>query len=140
MSSLSVDEKAKFNIVFATLANSSGGMTKEHLVESIGHYTSIIDNEKAVFKKEMGKATTEMVDKKESYIEQLSKTAQDKALQIQKLTQEIQEISDAVTATKSEVEQSKFGIAQKQADFDITVQQLENQIIGYKEKINQHIQ
>jgi hypothetical protein len=140
MSSLSVDEKTKFNMVFATLANSSGGMTKEHLTESIDHYIDVIDNEKAVFQKEMGKATVEMVDKKESYIEQLSKTAQEKAAQIQKLTQEIQEISNTVATTKAEVEQSKFAIAQKQADFDITIQQLENQILGYKEKINQHIQ
>jgi len=140
MSSLAVDEKMKFNMVFATLSTSDGGMTKEHLVESIDHYIGVIDNEKTIFKTEMSKVSSEMVDQKEIYAEQLSKTAQEKAEQIQKLNQEIQEISETITSVKTEAAQSKVAIEQKQADFDVTVQQLEGQILDYKSKITQYIQ
>lgn len=140
LQNLTVDEKTKFNMVFATLSTSSGGMNKEVLLNSIDHYMKVIESEKNVFGNEMGKATTEMVDEKESYIEQLSKSAQEKAEQIQKLTQEIQEINNEVASVKTEVAQSKVSIAQKQADFDVSVQQLEGQINDYKTKIEQYIQ
>lgn len=140
MSNLAIDEKTKFNMVFSTLTTSSGGMTKEHLVDSIGHYINVIENEKNIFQKEMDGASTEMVENKEAHAEELSKSANEKAEQIKQLTQEIQEINEEISATNLEVSQSKISIAQKQADFDITVQQLQSQILDYKTKIEQHIQ
>lgn len=140
MQNLTVDEKTKFNMVFATLSTSSGGMTKEKLISSIDHYLDVIENEKTIFEKEMEKATDSEVDQKEQYAEQLSQSAQEKTEQIQKLTQEIQEISNEVATVKAEAAQAKINIAQKQADFEVTVQQLEGQINDYKTKISQHIQ
>lgn len=140
MAGLSVDEKTKFNMVFATLTTSDGGLTKEYLMSSIEHYIGVIGNEKEIFRNEMSKASVEMVTNREASVEQLSISAQEKAEQIQKLQQEIQEISENVTVSKSEIEQSKLVIAQKQADFDVTVNLLETQILDYKTKIEQHIQ
>jgi len=140
LQNVAVDEKSKFNMVYETLKSSSGGMKKDYLLSSIDHYLGVIDNEKKVFEKEMAKATDELVDQKELYIEQLAATAQQKSELIQKLTQEIQEISNEIATVKSESAQAKISIAQKQADFDVTVQQLVGQISDYKTKINQHIQ
>ena len=139
MSGLSVDDNTKFNMVFATLATSSGGMTKPHLIDSIAHYLSVTDNERKIFQKEMAKATAEMVDGKNAYAEQLTQSAKDKADQIQKLSEEIQKINEEIANTKAESIQSALAISQKQADFDVTVQQLENQITDYKTKIEQYI-
>ena len=140
MGSLAVDEKTKFNMVFATLGTADGGMSKEKLVESIAHYLNVINNEKTTFEGEMASASAEMVGEKEKQIEGLSLQAQQKTEQIQKLSAEIQEISEGVATLKSESAQAKIQIAQKQADFKVTVQQLEGQILDYKTKINQHIQ
>lgn len=140
MTGLAVDEKTKFGMVFATLSTSSGGMDKNHLIESIDHYLNVIAKEKTTFQSEMGKATTEMVGKKESEVERLSALAQQKSELIQELSQEIKEIGDNVATLKSDAAQAKMGIAQKEADFAITVQQLEGQINDYKAKIAQHIQ
>lgn len=139
MSAVVMDESTKFNAIFATLTTSSGGMTKEHLVESISHYISVLENEKKIFTNEMSSAYSEMVTKKEEYSEQLTKTAQDKAEQINKLTQEIQEINETISTSNAEAEQAKVSIAQKQANFDVTVQQLEGQISDYKTKIEKYI-
>jgi len=140
MASLAVDEKTKFNMVFATLSKSSGGMTKEKLIESISHYTNIIDKEKEIFQNDMEKATEDLINSKIKYNEKILASAQKKTEEIQKLNQEIQAINEEVSAISDEVAQSKTTIAQKQADFEVTVQQLENVIGDYKTKISQHIQ
>jgi hypothetical protein len=140
MSTLAVDEKSKFNMVFATLSTSAGGMTKDYLVSSISHYLSVIEKERNTFKTEMSKANTKMVTEKESYANQLLETAKSKTEQIQKLTEEIQQLNKESESAKSEALQSKNVIAQKEADFEVTVGQLEKQILDYKEKISQHIQ
>ena len=49
MASLTVDEKTKFNMVFATLGTADGGMSKEKLIDSIAHYLNVINNEKTTF-------------------------------------------------------------------------------------------
>jgi hypothetical protein len=139
MANLVVDEKTKYNMVFATLTTSSGGMTLDHLIDSISHYINVINNEKSTFKSEMQNASAEMVGEKEKAVETLTKTAQEKADLIQKLTQEIQEINGDINTLKSESEESKVVIAQKEADFDVTVKQLESQILEFKDKIVQHI-
>lgn len=139
MSNLKVDENTKFNMVFATLSTSDGGMTKDVLLNSIQHYVDVVENEKVIFTKEMKRVNLEKVEQKESNIEQLLNSAQEKAEQIQKLNQEIQELNETVATTQVEVAESKVAIAQKQADFEITAQQLVNQISDYKVKIEQHI-
>jgi uncharacterized protein (DUF3084 family) len=140
MSALAVDEKTKFGMVFATLSTSAGGMDKTHLIDSVEHYLNVINKEKSTFTSEMGKASTEMVDQKEAQAESISQAIQNKSEQIQKLTAEIQELSGDITNLKAEAAQARVGIAQKEANFAVTVQQLENQINDYKAKIVQHIQ
>jgi chromosome segregation ATPase len=110
------------------------------LIDSIAHYLNVINKEKMTFDNEMSSAEATMVGEKEKEIENLSLQAQQKTEQIQRLTAEIQGISENISTLKSEAAQAKISIAQKQADFNVTVQQLEGQILDYKTKISQHIQ
>jgi len=139
MSSVSAAEKDKMNMVFATLSTSDG-MTKDHLVKSIDHYLNVIESERKGFQKEMQRKLSEEVEQKDAYVEQLSTSAKEKNEQIQKLTEEIQKISDEIAVAKTESSNSKIFIEQKQADFEVTVAQLQAQILDYKTKIEQHIQ
>jgi len=140
MSNLAVDDKNKFNMVFAILATSSGGMSKEHLVKSVDYYINVLANEKNTFNNEMLNATEEMVSKKELYSKQLMDSVQLKTQEITNLSKEIEELKAESVKCNDDVSSSKIAIAQKQADFNITSQHLINQIVDYKQKIEQYIQ
>lgn len=139
LTNLAVDEKNKYNMVFTTLSSSSEGITKEYLVKSITHYLSVLDEEKRVFQIEMAKATESAVDSKEAYINNLSAEAVKKSEQIKALQEEIQNISTEIDSSTIEMANAKTVIAQNKANFEVTVERLENQIKEYQSKIEQYI-
>ena len=139
MASLAVDENVKFNMVFTTLGTSANGMTKEHLLGSIKHYLGVIENEKNIFTGEMASATESMVTANISNAESLNQTAQQKFEQIQQLQADIENINGQVDELNKSAKESEVKIAQKEADFEMTVGQLVTQLQNYDTKINQYI-
>jgi hypothetical protein len=137
---MTVDEKTKFNMVFATLKSAAGGMTKETLVKSVQHYIDVVNKEKEIFLSEMADATEAKVNTNVRESDNLSALVQKKTEQIQKLQEEIVEITGQITTLNGAAEESKYIIAKKQADFEVTVGQMIGQLEGYGQKINQHIQ
>ena len=140
MSSLSVDEKTKFNMVFTTLSTSSGGMDKATLVNSIKHYLSVIEKEKSLFQREMEGATETTVTTNIQESERLIQLANKKTEQIAILQQEIESLSSESVELNNVAEEFKVKIAQKEADFEITVSQLTQQLNTYDSKINEYLQ
>jgi len=139
LSSLNVDENNKFNMVFTTLSTSAGGMTKEFLISSISHYVAVLEKEHEIFSGEMQKATTQMVDETLNEVDRLNELAAHKAEQIQALQAEIGGINENVSDLKQNAEESKFKIAKKEADFNVTFAQLKEQLSTYETKINNYI-
>ena len=137
MKHLTVDENTKFNMVFSTLASTQGGFTKEICLNSIKHYLGVIDGEKAIFLGEMQNATNSLVNEKIAEKERLEQMAQSKAEQIQLLQEEIEQISSNVGELNTEAEDAKVKIAQKEADFEVTLEQLVGQLTSYEKKVNE---
>lgn len=137
---MAVDEKTKFNMVFATLKSAAGGMDKETLVKSIQHYVNVVNKEQEIFVEEMKGATSSMVDANLNESQNLTALVQKKSEQIQKLNEEILELNNQIGNLNSVAEESKFTIAKKQADFDVTTNVLLSQLEDYNKKINQYIQ
>lgn len=140
LKSMAVDEKTKFNMVYATLKSAAGGMDKETLVKSIQHYINVVNKEKEIFVEEMKDATNSMVDANLNEAQNLSALVQKKSDQIQQLNQEILELNGQIGNLNSVAEESKYTIAKKQADFEVTSSQLLSQLEDYNQKINQYIQ
>jgi len=139
MQHLVVDEGTKFNMVFTTLASTQGGFTKEICLNSIQHYLDVINNEKNIFLGEMQGATQTMVTESIGEKERLEELANQKAEQILQLQNEIQEISNNASELGTSAEEATVKIAQKEADFEVTVAQLVGQLGSYEEKIKKYI-
>ncbi|MFA5067523.1 MAG: hypothetical protein WC466_05730 [Candidatus Izemoplasmatales bacterium] len=139
LSGLSVQEDAKFKMVFTTLTASSEGLSKKVLIDSIAHYLDVLDKEKATFSNEMGDAVEKMITSKDAEIKSMEESISKKLQEIESLNKEISEMSGLIGQTKKEIENSQFVIEQKKADFDLTFLHLENKIKEYKTKIEQYI-
>lgn len=139
LSSLTVGESDKFNMVFTTLSTSAGGMTKEFLIESIAHYKKVLKKEQATFSGEMENATLELVDSSLSEAERLINVANVKAEEIKQLQEDILTINEQAASLSNSADESKFKIAKKGADFNVTLAQLEGQLDNYETKINNYI-
>lgn len=139
LSGLSVQEDAKFKMVFTTLTSSSEGLSKKVLIDSIAHYLDVLDKEKATFSNEMGDAVEKMITSKDAEIKSMEESISKKLQEIESLNKEISEMSGLIGQTKKEIKNSQFVIEQKKADFDLTFLHLENKIKEYKTKIEQYI-
>ncbi len=139
LTSMAVDEKVKFTMVFTTLNATSDKMSKEKLLSSIDHYLGVIEKEKNIFANEMSKATDSMVTAKEQRIKDIGDTIQNKLDLIKQTQKEIDELTASSSGLNIEVAENQYKISKKEADFTTTSNQILNQIMSYKQKIEQYI-
>ena len=139
ISSLAVDEKTKFVMVFTTLNTTTDKVTKEKLLSSIDHYLGVIENEKSIFQSEMDKATAGLVTTNENRVINNTNDIQAKLDLIVKTQQEIAEMTAENQEITKTIEENKFKIAKKEADFSVTSSKVIQQITEYKSKIEQYI-
>jgi len=135
-----VDEATKFELVFAALDSSSGGITKEQIMKSVQHYLSIISAERTKFGNGMANAMQKEVQSREESIEGLMTEIEQKEAQIEKLKAEIITSRETIQTLTSEKNAADIDIKQKEADFDVTASKIETEISAIGEKIEKYIQ
>jgi len=139
LSSVQIEENAKFLTVFATLSSSSEGISKEQLLSSAKHYIDVLEAEKVLFVHEMNVVIEEKVNNNIKNIANNEKLIKSKLEDIEKLKNEIENFKINNQKLLIEVDKIKSKVESKKADFDFTFKSLLSQIISYKEKIEKYI-
>jgi hypothetical protein len=133
MQKIDLAESVKMQTVLATL--SIKGLTVQKIVESADYYLKVLENEKDKFKQAMTKQTEGKVDEKNKQIISLEETNQKKAEQIQTLTNEISANKEQIEQIKKEITDADHKIKSTETNFNVTYDYVANQIINNVEKI-----
>jgi hypothetical protein len=139
LSSMQIDDNTKFNMVYATLSNSSEGMTKEQLVTSIAHYLNVLENEKTLFEKEIQKVLEDKVNKNIQTFNDNESLIKTKLADIERLKGEIENLKQSNLQLNLNVNEIKSKVENKKANFYITYNSLISKIKSYEEKIQSFI-
>lgn len=139
LSSIQMDDNSKFNMVFATLASSSEGITKEQLISSITHYLNVLTEEKTLFSKEMQTVIKDKVDKSIQFVNSNEKLVLTKLDEIEKLKVEIENIKQSNQRLSVEINNVKAKVEINKLNFEYTYNSLINQFNSYKTKIETFI-
>jgi FtsZ-binding cell division protein ZapB len=139
LSSMQMDDNTKFNMVFATFASSSEGITKEQLLSSITHYLEVLASERAIFSKETQTVIKDKVEKSIQELNNNEKLIKSKIDEIEKLKLEIETIKQNNQKLSLEINEIKAKIEIKKVNFEYTYNSLINQISSYKGKIETYI-
>ena len=131
MQSMSMSQQQKYEAVFATL--SSAGLTKEKLLETAGHYVTVLETEGEKFAKASEGETAKEVTAREQKVVNLTTENESLNKQIQELSDKIQENQGLISTFQGEISEEKTKIQQTVNNFNKTQESL----IG---KINSDIQ
>lgn len=139
LASMQMDDNSKFNMVFATFASSSEGITKEQLLSSITHYLGILAEEKVVFGKEMQTVIKDKVEKSIQDVNNNEKLIKSKLDEIEKLKSEIETIKQNNQKLSVDINNIKAKVEVNKLNFEYTYNSLISQINSYKGKIETFI-
>jgi hypothetical protein len=95
------DEAVRMNAVFSTLKVQ--GLSKETLVSSAETYLQVVDKDKQEFQNAVNTKVLGEIEGRKTTVDELEKKNQQNAELIQKLTQEISDNNQKITALKKEV-------------------------------------
>jgi len=139
LASMQMDDNTKFNMVFATFASSSEGITKEQLLSSVTHYLAILAEEKVLFSKEMQVVIKNKVEKSIQDLNTNEALIKSKLNEIEKLKGEIETIKQNNQKLSIDINNIKAKVDVNKLNFDYTYNSLISQINSYKGKIETFI-
>lgn len=108
------DEQRRYKAVFAT---AKAMTTKQKLVDTGNHYVLVLDEELRKFNEAVGEQVTDRIGQDEAQAKSLAASIADKQAQIQKLTAEIEEQSQAHANLVAKVANDKATIESRKASF-----------------------
>ena len=135
MKDLPLEESLKMKTVFMTL--STKGLTVPKIVESAGHYLSVLEKEKSKFYLALDGQKKQNIVGKKNHITDLEAKNKEKADLIKKLTDEIGANNAEIKKVSTEINNVESKIKSTENDFVYTYEKMANQIEGNIEKIKQ---
>jgi hypothetical protein len=133
MKDIPLEETIKMQTVLATL--SSRGLTAQKIIETADYYLKVLERERDKFKEATAQQTQGKVDNRQKQIKSLEEDNQKKADQIKTLTDEINHNNQQMVQIKKEIEDADIKIKSTENNFNVTYENLANQIISKVEKI-----
>jgi len=135
MKDLPLEEAIKMKTVFMTLTTK--GLTIPKIVESAGHYLSVLKKEKDKFYIALDGQKNRNIVGKKKHITGLEKANKEKADLIKRLTDEIGANNAEIKKVSGEISNVESKIKSTENDFIFTYEKMANQINGNIEKIKQ---
>ncbi len=133
MKDIPLEETIKMQTVLATL--SGRGLTAQKIIETADYYLKVLERERDKFKEATAQQTQGKVDNRQKQIKTLEEDNQKKANQIKTLTDEINHNNQQMVQIKKEIEDADIKIKSTENNFNVTYENLANQIISKVEKI-----
>lgn len=137
LAKMPMDEKTRFQSAYAMAKTMGAEPTK--LVESAAFYISVLQNEKAKFDQAHAQQRNNLIGGRESEILGIEEGIKQKAEQIKRLTQEIEQDQARAAQMKKEIEESTLKIEQTHNDFEVTLSALVGQIEGDIVKMQEYL-
>ncbi len=115
------------------------GAGKKSLLDSANHYITVLDKEAEKFAVSVQQRIQQTVTVKEEQVRSIEKTINEKAAQIQKLTNEINALSNEKNTVVNVISENRVKIEKVRNDFAATLQVFLGKIRGDIEKIQKYI-
>ncbi len=132
-----MDEATRFQSAFATA--STMGVTLEKLLSSIDFYKKVLQNEEDKFKKATKDQSSVNVDGKHKERDAINLLINEKAAQIQKLTEEIRQHQNEVEELNKFIHSSEQRINETTLNFESSFNTLMSQLDQDAQKLKQYI-
>ena len=116
------------------------GATKEKLIQTANVYLDVLNKKAQEFENACQAKIDELVTGREKELKNMEGMIQEKAAAIQKLTEEINQMTAQKTQITNEIGENKVKIETKRNNFKATLQVFTGRIQGDIEKINRYIQ
>lgn len=116
------------------------GASKEKLIQSANFYLDILKKKAGEFEAACKAKIDELVTGREKELQNMDATIKEKADAIQKLTEEINNLSTQKTQITNEIGENRIKIETKRNNFNTTLQTFTGRISGDIEKITRYIQ
>jgi len=123
------EENIRFMTAFVTLKATNPTLSKGYLMQTIDKYVELMEKERQVGLNQLKALRTKDVDKKEQEITEAIK-------KVEKMKEEIQQLTRFISETEIETTDKKNEFTMREADFNVTVDKIVNQLKNDKEKIN----
>lgn len=130
-------EQVRYQTAFTTAAVM--GVTKQILLDAAEHYLGVLDTEAKKFDGFVQDQTQVTITDKQGALLDIDNQINDRAAQMQKLTEEINTLTQQRAAITNEVSENQIKIQKVQNDFSATMKIFVDRISGDIEKINKYI-
>lgn len=130
-------EQVRYQSVFAMAA--SMGITTESLISDINYYVDVLKQEAEKFQDMVDGQTAANVTLKEQELSGIDSAIEEKAAQIQQLTEEINQLSASKTDLANAISDNKASIEKVQSNFGATLKVFIDRLIGDSEKIKRYL-
>jgi hypothetical protein len=130
MSSIAMDEKTKFQTIFAV--QSINGTTKEKILASIDAYTAIIEKEKTNFDSELKQTYATKVQTKLDEVDNAKK-------EMETLTKKLTELNNLILSSSQEAQAEEMKIRATEANFKASAETIINEMNSDKTKVSTYI-
>ncbi len=134
---ISMDEPTKYRSAFA-MAQTMGA-NASNLVKTAQHYLQVLAEEEKKFEQALINQRNLQITEKEQKLKTFNQSIADKTGQIQKLTEEINQIRKNMENMTGELQEAQFKLDTTKNDFLITYQSLVDHIRQDIENMNQYL-
>lgn len=134
---ISMDEPTKYRSAFA-MAQTMGA-NASNLVKTAQHYLQVLAEEEKKFEQALVNQRNLQITEKEQNLKSFNQSIADKTSQIQKLTEEINQIRKNMENMTGELQEAQFKLDSTKNDFLITYQSLVDHIRQDIENMNQYL-
>jgi ferritin-like protein len=131
-------EQALFQTAFTS--SKVMGATKENLIQTAGVYLDLLNKKAQEFETACQAAVKELVTGREDELKAMDVAIQEKAAAIQKLTEEINNMTAQKTQVTNDIGENRLRIDTRRNNFTATLQVFTSRIQGDIEKVNKYIQ
>ncbi|MBI1226781.1 MAG: hypothetical protein GC192_16215 [Bacteroidetes bacterium] len=121
-----MDEQVRYQSAFA-MAQAMGA-TPQKLVESAGHYLDVLKAEQSKFGQALRNQTAERIGNRQTMMSNLDATLKEKAEQIKKLTQEMEQHRAEMDKLEKEIKEATSKVSATQSNFVASYEVLVSQI------------
>ncbi len=137
LESMDMDEQMRFKSAYAT--GSTMGATKEGLLKSVDHYTTVLKNEEHKFTSSLQASIQEKVVAREDEIRQINADLQKKKELVEQLSAEIEQLSVRKQKVLEEVKGSSEKIETTKLQFQETLRYMVTEMLSFKEKMEKYL-
>lgn len=137
LSKMPMDEVTKFKSAFA-MASSMNVSTKQ-IIDSADFYLQILKKEEEKFNNALAKQKSTKVHAQEEQVKLLEITVKEKAAQIKKLTNEIDQIQKKIQSTNKQIAEQTTKVNKTKNDFLMSYNMVVNQINTDVANIKKHL-